>query len=90
MDIDEVNVVATRIGKDWKSVGYALRLSHAVLDQIDADCPSGSGRLQDKVEVMLRKWLSHRAQKATVSRLAKALFINYEFDAIKVIRPEQQ
>ncbi len=76
--------MAGRVGLQWKSVGYGLKLHHAVLDQIDADC---EGELPEKVELMLKRWIMFRAERATVARLTKALFNHSEYDAIAAVRP---
>ncbi len=84
MTSEELEDVSARVGADWKSVGNGLKLPHPVLDSIDANATWALG---DKVEDMLKRWMSYRGDRATVSRLTKALFNHHEFDAIAAVEP---
>ena len=75
--------IATKIGLDWRSVGNGLKLNHAVLDLIESEC--GLGSLQERVEMMLFRWIQWKCERATVARLTKALYNHKEFAAILAI-----
>ena len=42
---------------------------------------------QDAVHKMLLDWVAWKGDKATVGRLAKALFLNQEWEAIQSLNP---
>ncbi len=77
---DELLRVSKNVAK-WREVGNALKYNFKQLDAFESEEKS------DSVYKMLQDWLAWKEDKATVGRLAKALHLNQELEAINSLTP---
>ena len=84
IDYPDILKLSKNIGHNWKTVGgrEGLKFSDALLDQFESDTKCHS----DAVRRMLYRWWQWKDEKATVDKLAKALFKAEEFDALKYLQ----
>ena len=86
IDYPDILKLSKNIGKNWKIVGgrgrEGLKFSDALLDQFESDTKCHS----DAVRRMLYRWWQWKDEKATVDKLARALFNAKEFDALKYLQ----
>ena len=79
--------LSKNIGSNWKAVGLifqdGLMFNAAQMEQFEADTKC----MSDGVRRMLYRWLQWKDRKATVGRLALALFQTKEFDAVICLTP---
>ena len=88
---DEVLAISKNIGKNWKDVGNALKFNFVKIDKWEQDSKvgseDGSCSISDAVYRMLYFWVQWKDEKATVGRLAKALYNSDEIDAFDCLEP---
>ena len=84
IDYPDILKLSKNIGQNWKTVGgrKGLKFSDALLDQFESDTKCHS----DAVRRMLYRWWQWKDEKATVDKLARALFNAEEFDALKYLQ----
>ena len=79
--------LSQNIGSNWKAVGLifqdGLMFNAAQMEGFEADTKC----LSDGVRRMLYRWLQWKDTKATVGKLALALFQTKEFDALRCLTP---
>ena len=69
--------------QSWRQLGNALKFPFAKLDAFEAETASTS----EAVHKMMLDWQAWFKEKATVSKLAKALYLNTEWEAILSLNP---
>jgi len=79
---DDIEVVSKNLGCNWRDVGNRLMFNWSQLDQFQQETKSNT----EAAFKMLYRWLQWKDEKATVGKLAKALFMADEFDAILVLQ----
>ena len=88
---DEVLAISKNVGKNWKDVGNALKFNFVKIEKWEQDAnlgsEDGSGSISDAVYRMLYFWVQWKDEKATVGRLAKALYNSDELDAFECLQP---
>ena len=80
---DELLRISKNIGANWRQVGNALKFNFKQLDVWESEGQNQS----DSVYKMLQEWLAWKEEKATASRMAKALYLNQEWEAIDCLCP---
>lgn len=78
LDEDDLLLVHDKVGDDWRSLGNSLKLNSQVLDLIEEETPD----VNQRVKMMIFRWMNWKDEKATLARLSKALFLNQKFNAI--------
>ena len=88
---DEVLAISKNIGKNWKDVGNALKFNFTRIEKWENEAKLGSeengSNISDAVYRMLYFWVQWKDEKATVGRLAKALYNSNELDAFECLKP---
>ena len=82
----DIVVISDKVDRsNWKALANALRFNFVAVEKLE-DETNGSN---DVVHHMIQSWLSlaRQYEKATVGRLAKALFLNGDFEAIAELTP---
>ena len=83
--------ISKNIGKNWKDVGNALKFNFTRIEKWENEAKLGSeengGNISDAVYRMLYFWVQWKDEKATVGRLAKALYNSNELDAFECLKP---
>ena len=87
LEYSDILKLTKTIGPNWKAVGLkfqdGLKFDSAQMDQFEQDTDSQS----DAVRRMLYRWLQWKDKKATVGKLALALFEATEFEALDCLTP---
>ena len=88
---DEVLAISKNIGKHWKDVGNALKFNFVRIEKWEQEAKQvsedDSCAVSDAVYRMLYFWVQWKDEKATVGRLAKALYNSDELDAFECLQP---
>ncbi len=91
---DELLRLSKRVCKGkWRQLGNSLKFNFTKLDSLAHSAAAHAGGTteeteeQDAVHKMLLDWVAWKGDKATVGRLAKALFLNQEWEAIQSLNP---
>ena len=88
---DEVLAISKNIGNNWKDVGNALKFNFTRIEKWENEAKLGSEEngctISDAVYRMLYFWVQWKDEKATVGRLAKALYNSNELDAFECLKP---
>ena len=97
---DDLLRLTKRVRKgDWRQLGNSLKFNFTKLDSLAHSAAHADGTRegteeqraeqeeQDAVHKMLLDWVAWKGEKATVGRLAKALFLNQEWEAIQSLNP---
>merc|ERR1719273_452289 len=88
---DEVLAISKNIGKNWKDVGNALKFNFVKIEKWEQEAKQvsedDSCAVSDAVYRMLYFWVQWKDEKATVGRLAKALYNSDELDAFECLQP---
>ncbi len=84
LEEDELLRLSKQVGPEWRQLGNALKFPYTKLDALETEA---GGQESDAVHKMLQDWLSWMKEKATVGKLAKALYLNKEWEAILSLNP---
>ena len=88
---DELLDISRNVGQNWKDVGNALKFNFTKIDRWEKEAEAGAedngGAISNAVYRMLYSWVQWKDEKATVGKLAKALYNGNEFDAFDCLKP---
>ena len=86
IDYPDILKLSKNIGHNWKIVGGrgrdGLKFSDAQLDQFESDTKC----LSEAVRRMLYRWWQWKDDRATLDKVALALYVAKEFDALRCIQ----